>query len=142
MEPKGEGMETGQLSEHFWRSEFECRCGCGFDTVDAELVRVLEDERAYFCRKYGRARIKITGPNRCPKHNRAEGGAEDSKHTTARAADHKAYYLGPNGRTWLKVPAKEQADYLESKYPDCYGIGRYHNRVHLDTRKEKARWTA
>jgi hypothetical protein len=32
------------------------------------------------------------------------------------------------------------ADYLEEKYPDKYGIGRYIGRTHLDIRKTKARW--
>ena len=34
-----------QLSAHFNREEFECTCHCGMDTVDAELIDVLEDIR-------------------------------------------------------------------------------------------------
>ena len=35
-------------SKYFSRSEFACRCGCGFDTVDAELLQILEKLRKHF----------------------------------------------------------------------------------------------
>ena len=38
----------GDLSENFSRHEFACKCGCGNDTVDAELIRVLQSVRARF----------------------------------------------------------------------------------------------
>jgi hypothetical protein len=34
------------ISENFARSEFRCKCGCGLDTVDTELLRLLENIRA------------------------------------------------------------------------------------------------
>jgi hypothetical protein len=30
----------GDLSENFSRREFECSCGCGMDTVDAQLLHL------------------------------------------------------------------------------------------------------
>ena len=32
-----------QLSQYFKRSEFACKCGCGFNVVDTELLDVLID---------------------------------------------------------------------------------------------------
>jgi len=33
---------VGDISEHFSRSEFRCKCGCGQDTVDVELIELCE----------------------------------------------------------------------------------------------------
>lgn len=116
----------GDLSKNFSRAEHSCECGCGFDTVDKELNDVLEDVREYF-----NAEVTITGPNRCKKHNKAVGGAPESLHPEAKAADIKVKGVSP-----MVV-----ADYLDAKYQDKYGIGRYHNRVHIDVRPTRARWT-
>ena len=129
----------GDLSKNFNRREFECHCGCGFDTVDFELVTVLEDVRAHFndlCTEQVNIAIEITGPNRCPEHNRNVGGAKDSMHTQAKAVDIKVW------RKWHtdQVDPVEVAEYLENKYPGKYGIGRYVNRTHIDVRPTRARW--
>lgn len=29
--------------KYFKRNEFECKCGCSFDTVDFELAEVMDD---------------------------------------------------------------------------------------------------
>lgn len=117
---------AGRLSEHFLRHEFACRCGCWFDTVDAELIRALEDIRA----KLGGRRVHINSGCRCPDHNRDEGGADDSMHLQGKAADFWVDDIHPD----------TVADCLEDLYPDCYGIGRYTGRTHIDVRPEKARW--
>jgi len=114
------------LSEHFERWEFACRCGCGLDTVDAELIAVLEDLRA--CLR-GRP-ITITSGCRCLVHNLQEGGSPDSEHTRGKAAD-----IRIDG-----VPASTVADCLEDKYPGRYGIGRYDWGTHIDVREGCARW--
>ncbi len=122
----GNVFEAGQLSEHFLRGEFACRCGCGFDTVDAELVWVLEDLRAAFA---GRE-VVINSGCRCESYNRIVRGAADSQHIHGKAADIVVKW----------VDAATVADCLEDKYPGRYGIGRYHNWTHIDVRKEAARW--
>ena len=113
---------------HFTRKEFACNCGCGFDTIDYELLEVLEDVREHF-----NSPVHINSGCRCESWNKKIGGEDGSQHTKARAAD------------IVVVGIKETivADYLESKYPDKYGIGRYSGRTHIDTRSGgKARWTA
>ncbi len=117
---------TGQLSAHFHRSEFECRCGCGFATVDAELIRVLEDLRTAF---RGRP-VTINSGCRCSDHNRAVGGHLLSQHIWGKAADIVVQC----------IDAATVADCLEDKYPDRYGIGRYNTWTHIDVRETRARW--
>ena len=123
---------TNQLTDHFKRSEFVCRCGCGFDTVDYMLLLTLEDEHVALTSKYGRVRIIITGPNRCEAHNRNEGGANKSTHKEAKAADHHADYFSDG--IWVAIPPQVQYDLLDSWYPDSCGLIIYSNRVHFDTR--------
>ena len=122
----------GDLSKNLSRHEMACRCGCGFDTVDIELVAVLQATCDRFAQALGveKAVLVITGPNRCVKHNAKVGGAPGSYHIEAKAADFRI-----KGTT-----ANEVADYLESTYPNEYGVGRYHNRTHVDVSRHKRRW--
>ena len=119
-------MEIGKLSEHFWRSEFSCKCGCGFDTVDAELIVVLEKLRLVL-RNHP---ITIVSGCRCHQHNYDVDGSISSEHLRGKAAD-----VVVDG-----VPADTVADCLEDLYPDRYGIGRYPSWTHIDVRSLKARW--
>lgn len=115
----------GNLSAHFSRHEFACPCGCGFDTVDAELLITLEALRDYLG-----AAITVNSGARCLQHNTLIGGADDSQHMVCKAADISVRAVSP-----IKV-----AYTLEAHYPDTYGIGRYHTFTHLDVRAKKARW--
>ena len=115
-----------KLSANFSRYEFKCKCGeCDFDTVDIELVKVLQHLRDHF-----KSPIKITSGNRCFSHNEKEGGAKNSYHIRGRAADIQIKGVPPN----------EVQNYLESTYPLSYGIGRYNTFTHIDTRTGKGRW--
>lgn len=115
----------GDISAHFNRSEFECQCGCGFDTVDVELIETLESVRQYFM-----SPVTITSGCRCPSHNKKIGGAVDSWHVIGRAADFKV-----QGKTPQQV-----VDFLTVSCKDKFGIGTYPTWVHIDSRKEKSRW--
>jgi len=113
------------ISKNFTREEFACKCGCDQDTVDVELVEVLQKLRDYYMEP-----ITITSGNRCPEHNAAIGGAPRSKHLISKAAD-------------IQVDDKEPTeiyDILVEWYPDKYGIGLYTDWVHIDVRADKARW--
>ena len=122
----------GDISRHFSRTEFACKCGCGFNAVDKELVEVLEETIAYYEKHKGvdYLRAFITGPNRCEAHNRAVKGANNSQHTKGMAADFKIEGIDSD---LLYI-------YLDKKYADKYGIGRYTGRVHIDMRSKKVRW--
>lgn len=118
----------------FKRKEFACKCGCGFSTVDAELLEVLKDLKVFF----GNSPVYINSACRCEQHNAAVGGApkregirnSGSKHMYGIAADIRVKGFTPDS----------VAEYLETTYPNKYGIGRYNTFTHIDVRKSPARW--
>lgn len=117
------------VSEHFNRSEFACKCGqCGFDVVDIELLGHLEDARHYFNKP-----LIINDACRCVAHNIKVGGSPKSQHLLGKAADIRV----------LDVPPDAVASYFEMLFPDKYGVGRYPKSgfTHFDVRSIKARWT-
>jgi len=114
------------LAKHFERSEFSCRCGCGFDTVDAELIRVLVSVRAYFGRP-----VHIHSGCRCVAHNRDVGGANQSQHLLGKASD---IFIE-------NVPLEDIDDYVDRKYPNDLGIGLYDRFIHIDVRNGYGRWS-
>lgn len=115
-----------RLSENFYRREFKCNCGkCDYDTVDAELVEVLQMLRDKF-----RAPIKITSGNRCPAYNKSIGSKDTSYHVRGRAADIQVSGVTPS----------EVQKHLKLMYMDMYGIGSYETFTHIDTRTKAGRW--
>ena len=68
---------------HFKKSEFNCKCGCGFNNINYNLVKILEDIRYHF----GGNPLIITSGSRCEKYNAAVGGIKGSEHLKGNAAD-------------------------------------------------------
>lgn len=114
----------GGLSKHFSRHEIACKCGCGFNSMDAETLRVADEVRDFVGKP-----ITPSSGARCPAYNRKVGGVSFSQHVLARAMD-------------LPVDnPREVYAYLHQKYPDRYGLGLYRTFVHIDTRSTgPARW--
>ena len=115
----------GDLSSNFSRAEFACQCGCGFDTVDVELLLILQTMRDDL-----NATVTVTSACRCLAHNANVGGAENSQHTKGRAADVLVSGVSPT----------EVHRYIFNKYPDQYGLGKYQTFTHIDSRTGRARW--
>lgn len=116
----------GDLSQHFNRREFACQCTrCDQDTVDYKLVEVLER-----LREVVDAPITITSGNRCFEHNLNSGGSPKSKHLFSKAADIQVKGWSP----------EEVYKLLDEWHPDEFGLGLYKSWVHIDVRKDKARW--
>ena len=111
-----------RISRWFKRSEFACRCGCGFNTVDTELLDVLEDLRVYFNQP-----VSINSACRCETHNKNVGGVKDSKHRLGIAADVVV----------KDTPPYIVHEYLDDKY-DGYGIGKYQTFTHIDVRGSRS----
>lgn len=119
--------DNRQISPYFKISEFRCKCGCGNVLYAYELLDVLEDVREHF-----NVPVIINSAYRCLTHNKAVGGSPLSQHMNGNAADIVVKGINP----------KRVADYLESKYPNRYGLGRYKSFTHIDVRKNRRRWGA
>lgn len=113
----------GDLTKNISRSEMACKCGCGFDTCDFELITVIQDACNYWAEimKLDKVILRINSGCRCPEHNNNEGGAEASLHTKGKAAD-----IHIEG-----VSDWNLYNYLDKKYAGKYEIGLYIGRVHL-----------
>lgn len=114
------------MNKYFKRKEFACKCGCGFDAVDAELLNLLTWIREHF-----NAPVTITSAARCPTHNKNVGGAKASQHIHAKAADFQI-----KGFT----PQEVQAELNKSLPKDKYGLGYGKTFTHIDVREKAARF--
>ena len=116
----------GDISAHFDRSEFACKCGCGFDTVDIDLLALMEAVRQEFDKP-----VIITSGCRCYQHNKDEEGWPDSKHMEGRAAD-----IVVRGYQPFEVYA-----YFLDALGTGGGLGSYADFTHVDSRSgPAARW--
>lgn len=117
-----------KLSEHFDLSEFECKCTnqyCKITIIDLRLVRSLEALRLL-----ANQPMIINSGFRCIGHNKAVGGAVESRHLLGLAADIKTDALLPEGKGRIL----KMAGILFG------GIGEYKKFIHLDIREAKTLW--
>jgi len=112
-------------SRYFKREEFACSCGCGFDTVDTDTLKILEAVRTRF-----RSAVKITSAARCTAHNASVGGSPDSQHLRGRACDIQVDGVHPD----------VVADFNLSVNDSPREVGRYQTFTHVDTRVGRVRW--
>ncbi len=115
----------GDISKHFNRSEFACKCGCGFSTVDVKLLEILETVRTYFGKP-----VTINSACRCEEHNAKVGGAKGSKHKLGIAADIVVKDTSPD----------EVYSFLQGYLEGTGGLGKYNTFTHVDSRTTPARW--
>lgn len=117
------------VSKSFKRKEFACKDGCGLGLGDGdinpELIEVIQDVRDHFGEP-----VVISSGLRCEAHNKRVGGAPKSQHLLGTAADLRI----------AKVKPGDVYDYLDKKYPNKYGVGRYNTFTHIDVRSNRARW--
>lgn len=129
----------GDLTTNFSRHEFACKCGCGLDTIDYKLVKILQETVDHFSKIYMNVKAYVSSGNRCVPHNKREGGSTTSFHIVCKASDFTLTYETFSGTREMINPASVYA-YLDEKYSDSLGLGIYNNRVHMDVRETKARW--
>lgn len=117
----------GKLSPHFSVSEFSCRCGCGFSSVDPRLIDALEALRTAAQLRP----ITILSGCRCPEHNAKSGGAPWSFHLppVCRAAD-----IRVNGMSTHRLYE------LAKRVPALKGFGIAAGFLHVDVRDKRALW--
>lgn len=112
-----DGDTFSSIAPNFQRKEFACKCGCGFDDINLDLVADLQKIRTGL----GNQMI-ITSGCRCATHNYKVGGVRDSHHLEGNAAD--CYVVGHT--------AQEILDYAAAYCPritEMYAIDA--NAVHL-----------
>lgn len=114
-----------QLSTHFNSKEFACKDGSRIIFISDELLEVLEEIREHFNKP-----ITINSGYRTIAYNKKVGGVTNSKHCMGLASDIKITGVTP----------REIYSYIDSLYPNIYGLGLYDTFVHIDVRHTKARW--
>jgi uncharacterized protein YcbK (DUF882 family) len=123
-----------KLTENFSLQEFQCKDGS--DIPNEYLPNAIQlAKNLQVLRDYINKPITINSAYRSPKYNaRKVGGAKNSQHLTAKAADLRVEGITP----------KELAKVIESLIKDGKmqqgGIGVYPTFVHYDIRGTKARW--
>ena len=117
--------ENKKLGKFFSANEFECSCmKCDEQKIDEKLIEKLDEVRE----KYGKA-VRVNSGYRCPAHNKAIGGKENSSHMSGLAAD--------------IAPVLLTLDELDNLYEICYNVfdnigdGRLKRFIHVDTREKK-----
>lgn len=71
--------------KHFKQSEFACKCGCGFNSINLNLVKILDEIREF----YGQP-LTVTSGCRCRNHNnKVSGSVSNSRHISGKASDIK-----------------------------------------------------
>lgn len=68
--------------KHFKKSEFTCKCGCGLNNIQLDVVKIADEVREHF----GNPAI-VTSGTRCSKHNLEVGGVANSRHLKGKAID-------------------------------------------------------
>jgi uncharacterized protein YcbK (DUF882 family) len=66
----------------FKENEFACKCGCGFNNINPQLVLALD-----MARRDAGVPFSVSSGCRCEKHNKRVGGVSDSAHTKGLAVD-------------------------------------------------------
>lgn len=117
----------GDLTADFSSKEFECKC-CGKLVHDNRLSVALQAIRD----RVGRP-VRITSGYRCPKHNKAIGGAPASLHVSGEAAD---YQISGYSVIEMAAVAESSPDFRNG------AVGMYPENqfVHADVRSGPKRW--
>lgn len=115
---------------NFTMTETRCRCGdCQFFLVSQDVIDLAQRLRDQF------GPLHVLSAVRCPAHNRAVGGAVQSRHLPDEARIGHALDL-----TSRTVDPDTLADQFEAWYPNQFGLGRYRTFIHIDDRPNRARW--
>lgn len=80
--------------KYFKKEEFTCKCGCGSNNMNLEVVKIADQVREHF----GKPAIVNSG-YRCESHNKYVGGVSGSRHLSGKAID--LYVQGVDGGTLL-----------------------------------------
>lgn len=124
-----------QLTKHFSLKEFACNDADG-TAVPAQYIGHVTRlaHQLQIIRDFFNAPVRINSGYRTKAYNAKVGGAADSQHLTASAAD-----IVVTGFSALQV-ARAIEGLMRIGAVEQGGLGVYPDFVHLDIRGHKARW--
>lgn len=108
-------------------SDFTCKCGCGLNNMDKTVLQMLDDAR-----DIAKIPFTVNCGTRCPKHNKDEGGEDNSSHLRGLAVDISAK---TSGQKFLILSALLKVGFKR--------IGFYKTFIHCDndsTLPQKVIW--
>ena len=121
------------MTKNFKLEEFACKSGAPMpSSVRANIERLAKNLQVL--RDELKVPITITSGHRSESHNKAIGGAKNSRHVIGDAADFKAHGMAPSA-----VAAIIERLISEGKMEQG-GLKAYSSWVHFDVRGVKARW--
>ena len=123
----------GDLTRNFSRREFDCHDGTPTPPEYTCNLRVLATTLQVIRAKIGQPLVIVSG-YRTPEHNRTCGGATNSYHLSAQAADIRC-----GGLDAVELHAVIR-DLIASGYVHDGGLGLYDTFVHYDIRAVPYRW--
>ena len=126
-------VPTGQLTTNFNVSEFTCKDGTAVPPDLLGNVKTLATNLQALRDALGKP-VKISSAHRTIAHNKAVGGASNSQHLYAKAAD-----IVVSGMTPHEVKKQIESLIKTGKMAEG-GIGLYNSFVYYDVRGSKARW--
>lgn len=130
----------GDISKHFSRAEFACKCGCGLDNIDLRLMPILEMVRSY----NGHTSLTPSSGCRCLSHN--EKVQKENNPGYLPFGSQSKHLPDPQEEGMchaVDVPVDDPVNvynFLCSLLPGTYGIGLYPWGIHVDTRHMMSRW--
>jgi len=122
-----------KLTTNFNLYEFDCRDGRPVPPIYLDNVKELA-KNLQVLRDYLGEAITINSSYRHPEYNKKVGGKPNSKHLTASAAD-----ITCKSKTPKQLAAIVEKLIAEKKLR-FVGLGVYPGFIHVDIRKNKARW--
>lgn len=124
-------VEPDAVKNHFQRSEFTCKCGCGTNKVQQPLIDMLSVIREEFGKP-----VTVTSGTRCVKRNAEVKGATNSNHLTGHAADIRCADRSMTPKQMYDVVMRL---YNTGKIPQLAGISKnYDTIIHVDVSPKKA----
>ena len=124
-------MRDVEEKGYFARSEFTCKCGCGTNKVQQDLIDMLNVIRETFGRE-----VTVTSGTRCVANNAKAGGATNSNHLTGHAADIRCTDKSMTPTQMYDVVMRL---HREGKIPQLAGISKnYDTIIHVDVHPKRA----
>lgn len=122
-----------KLTKNFIRQEFDCRDGTPVpDSLLPNLQKLAENLQVL--RDYIGKPIHINSGYRSPSHNKKIGGATQSQHLLATAADITVRDMTPS-QVYRAIEKLIKSGQMHNG-----GLGLYKGFVHYDVRPSPARW--